>query len=161
MKLHILTKNEKKEIEDKLNEQFGIITIPGLLIKSGAERIFLFQGNLDEKKILELAELTQIERVGIYLAKIFIDKEGKEQIRLSIEGSQILGSQAIKNIFELDDKLVQEWMQGQDLQIKTSKKGFLIIKYKEDFMGTGKASEEKISNFIPKSRRLKSRSIIQ
>ena len=29
------------------------------------------------------------------------------------------------------------------------------MKYKDNFLGTGKASENKISNFIPKNRRLK------
>jgi len=46
-------------------------------------------------------------------------------------------------------------MKGQDLQIKTGKRGFFVMKYKDDFLGCGKASQEKIGNFIPKSRRLK------
>ena len=48
-------------------------------------------------------------------------------------------------------------MMGRELLIKTGKRGFLIMKYNDDFLGTGKASEEKIGNFIPKSRRLKNR----
>jgi len=48
-------------------------------------------------------------------------------------------------------------MKGQDLQIKTGKRGFFVMKYKDDFLGCGKASQEKIGNFIPKSRRLKNR----
>ena len=35
------------------------------------------------------------------------------------------------------------------------KKGFVIMKCEDDFLGTGKASENKIGNFIPKNRRLK------
>jgi len=46
-------------------------------------------------------------------------------------------------------------MKGNELEIKTGKKGFLIMKYKNNFLGCGKASELKIGNFIPKSRRLK------
>ena len=48
-------------------------------------------------------------------------------------------------------------MKGHELPIKTGKHGFLIMKHGEDFLGTGKASEEKIGNFIPKNRRLKER----
>ena len=48
-------------------------------------------------------------------------------------------------------------MKGQQLDIKTGKRGMIIMKYKENFLGTGKASEEKIGNFIPKSRRVKER----
>ena len=56
---------------------------------------------------------------------------------------------------EFNEKQAEEWMMGQDLNITTGKKGFFVIKFKEDFLGTGKISENKISNFIPKSRRLK------
>jgi NOL1/NOP2/fmu family ribosome biogenesis protein len=40
-------------------------------------------------------------------------------------------------------------------------KGIVAIRYKEDFLGCGKASESKISNFIPKSRRLKLKTTIK
>jgi len=46
-------------------------------------------------------------------------------------------------------------MKGQELNLKSGKKGFVIMKYNDDFLGSGKASEEKIGNFIPKTRRLK------
>ena len=48
-------------------------------------------------------------------------------------------------------------MKGHELPIKTGKRGFLIMKHGEDFLGAGKASENKIGNFIPKNRRLKER----
>lgn len=148
--LKILNKKEKAEIEKKLNEQFGIENIPGILIMRGQERLFLFSGNLSEEGVRLLEKCTFIERIGIYFAKLI-----NGQIRLSIEGSQILKDQIKENIFELDKKQTEEWMKGRELLIKTGKHGFLIMKYKEDFLGTGKASEEKIGNFIPKNRRLK------
>jgi NOL1/NOP2/fmu family ribosome biogenesis protein len=77
---------------------------------------------------------------------------------LSIEGSQLLKNQITKNIFELDEKQAEQWMLGNEINIKTDKRGFFIMKFKEDFLGTGKISAEKISNFVPKSRRLKIKS---
>ncbi|MBW6442242.1 hypothetical protein K0A97_00465 [Patescibacteria group bacterium] len=148
--LRILNSKEKKRIEKELEEQFGIQKIPGILVQRGKERLFLFSGNLDEKEIKEIESEVIVERLGIYFAK-FIE----EGIKLSIEGAQILKEQIRKNIFELPEDMLEMWMKGQDLQISTGKKGFLIIKYKEDFLGCGKASNEKIGNFIPKSRRLK------
>jgi len=65
---------------------------------------------------------TQVERVGIYFAKVIND-----EIRLSIEGVQILKDQITKNIFELNQEQAKEWMQGQELPIQTGKKGFLIM----------------------------------
>ncbi len=151
--IKILNQHEKRQIEKKLNEQFGIENVPGLIVKRGEERLFLFSGNFSEKDIEHLEALVPIERIGVYFAKII----GNE-IRLSIEGSQILKDQITKNIFELDSNQAEEWMKGRELLIKTGKHGFLIMKYGEDFLGTGKASEEKIGNFIPKNRRLKERS---
>src|SRR3989344_5877423 len=100
----------------------------------------------------EKEEITTVERTGIYFAKI-VPKENK--IRLSIEGTQLLKDQLSKNIFELDQARAVEWMSGKELNIATGQNDFLIIKYKDNFLGTGKATAEKISNYIPKNRRLK------
>lgn len=150
--LKILNQKEKQEIEKKLNKQFGIKEISGKIIMKGKEKLFLFSGSFTDKEIKKLEELIIIEKVGVYFAKI---DERTKDIRLSIEGSQIFKNQISKNIFEIPKELVEQWMKGQELNIKTGKKGFLVMKYKDDFLGTGKASEEKISNFIPKIRRLK------
>jgi NOL1/NOP2/fmu family ribosome biogenesis protein len=150
MTLKIFSKKETQEIEKKLQEQFGIENIPGILIKRGEERIFLFQGSFNEEEIKKLEKEIPIERIGVYFAK-----EQNDQIRLSIEGVNLLKEQIKKNIFELDDEQAERWMLGQELPIKTGKRDFLIMKNKEYFLGCGKASEEKIGNFIPKNRRLK------
>ncbi len=150
--MKILNKKEKQEIENKLNKQFGIKEISEKIIMKGKEKLFLFSGSFTNEEIKKLEELVVIEKVGVYFAKI---DERTKDIRLSIEGSQILKNQIKKNVFEISEELVEQWMKGQELNIKTGKKGFIVIKYKNDFLGTGKASEEKISNFIPKIRRLK------
>ncbi len=150
MTLKILSIKEKKKIEQFLKERFGITEISGLLVKRGEERLFLFKGNLNPKQIIELEKTIPLERVGIYFAKIV-----REEPKLSIEGVQILKGQIKENIFELNKEQAEQWMTGQELNIKTGKKGFIIMKYNDDLLGCGNASEEKITNFIPKSRRLK------
>ena len=147
--LKFLNQNEKKELIKKLNEQFGIKEIPWPIAKWGNERIIIFSGDANEKEIEKIRELTIIEGIGLYFAK---EEYG---LRLSLEATQLLKSQITKNIFELDDKQAEEWMKGHELNIQTGKKGFVIMKYKDDFLGCGKASENKISNFVPKERRLK------
>ena len=151
--IRILNNKEKQEIFAKLQNQFGITNLPGILIKIGGERIFLFQGSLSEEEIKKLDLIIPIERAGIYFAKIQEDK-----IRLSIDGTHILKDQIKNNIFELNEAQVQEWMSGNELNIAPGKIGFLIMKYKDDLLGTGKASEKKITNFIPKARRLRNKS---
>ncbi|MFH1365143.1 MAG: hypothetical protein ABIH28_00995 [archaeon] len=147
--IKILNSKEKKEIEKSLEENFGIKNIPGELIKKGEEKIFLFQGSLNQNQIREIEEFSYIERIGVYFAK-----EQAGEIRLSIEGTHLLKEQINKNIFEMNEEQEQDWIKGRELNISTGKRQFLIMKYKEDFLGCGKASAEKITNFIPKTRRL-------
>ena len=148
--LKILNKKEKSEIEKNLNEQFGIESVEGLIIKRGEERLFLYKGDFSEEEIKKLSLTVPIERLGIYFAKIV-----SSDVKLSMEGTYALKEQIKKNIFEIDKTQLEDWMKGHDLQIKTGKHQFLVMKYQNDFLGCGKASEEKIGNFIPKSRRLR------
>ena len=150
--LQILSFKEKNQIQNKLNQQFGINNIPGILAMRGKERIFLYSGSLLGKELNELEKISFIERMGVYFAKM---DERTKDLRLSIEGTQLLKDEIKKNIFEIPDSEVENWMKGRELNIKTGEHGFLVMKHKNDFLGTGKASEEKIGNFIPKNRRLK------
>ncbi len=150
--IKILNTKEKAEIEKKLKENFGIEKIDGTIVKMGEEKLFLFSGSFNEKDIKQIGEIAFIERIGIYFANIIQD-----DIKLSIEGTQLLKSQIKKNILEISKEQAEEWMQGKDLNISIGKKGFVILKNGNDFLGSGKASESKIGNFIPKSRRLRSK----
>jgi len=148
--MNLQTINKNKLLE-QLNEQFGIKEIPEntFLIKLGEEKIFAFSGDL--KLLWKLEKLNiNIAGVGNYVAK-----EERGQLRLSIEGTHLFKNQINKNIFELNKEQKDLWMHGSQLDIETNKRGFLIMKYEDDFLGTGKASENKIGNFIPKNRRLK------
>ena len=151
--LIFLVKKKLNEILSKLDEQFGIKKIPGILLQKGKERIFLFNGEISEGEIKKINRITNVERVGIYIGKIF---EPTGEVRLSIEGAQIFRDQIQKNIFILDKKEdYEKWMNGQELNIRTELRGMIVIKYNNELLGCGKASEEKIGNFIPKNRQLK------
>lgn len=150
MKLKILNKSEKRAIENKLKEQFGIESIPKTLIRLG-KKFYLFSGDISKGEIFEVEKIVGIKTLGLFFAE-FIDKK---DLMLSIEGTQILKNQIRKNIFYLKDGFVENWLKGKQLNIETKEKGLLIIKNGEDFLGTGKASKNKIGNFIPKNKRLR------
>ena len=152
--LKFFKENEREKILKQLNQQFGIKNVPFSLARLGKERIIVFSGDISDREVLNLDRVAHIEGIGLYFAK-----EQMDGIRLSIEGSQILSNQITKNIFELDEKQAEQWMLGNEINIKTDKRGFFIMKFKDDFLGTGKISAEKISNFVPKNRRLKSKEI--
>jgi NOL1/NOP2/fmu family ribosome biogenesis protein len=150
--LRFFNETEKEKMLKQLKQQFGIRELPFELARLGKERIVVFSGNISGREILDLDEIAHIEGIGLYFAKEQVDG-----IRLSIEGSQLLKNQITKNIFELDEKQSEQWMMGQEISVKTDKKGFFIMKFKNDFLGTGKISENRITNFVPKQRRLKNK----
>ncbi|MEM0100765.1 MAG: hypothetical protein QXI49_06645 [Candidatus Methanomethylicaceae archaeon] len=89
-------------------------------------------------------------RKGIHFGTL--EKDG---IRLSIEGSFIVGKIAKKNILEIDDENAIKWLRGEDLEVNRELHGYYIVKWKEYFLGCGKASNGKLRNFVPKERRIK------
>ena len=150
--IQILNQKQTDEIAKSLKEQFGVNEIPGRIMKLGEEKLFLFTGSASDDEIKILEEIAPVERLGVYFAKLI-----RNDVKLSIEGTQVLKGQIKKNILEIDEEQARGWMEGKELYIKTGKRNFLVMKYKDNFLGCGKASEEKIGNFIPKNRRLKER----
>jgi NOL1/NOP2/fmu family ribosome biogenesis protein len=158
----IYSMQEKKEFVKKLNKQFGIEKLDGIILTRGTDRLFFYTGDLPISKIVELEHMRlNIERCGVYFAKMHHGTHrgtrtcDAGEIRLSIEGVHILRDQIKKNIYELDSEQAQKWMEGSELNVKSGMSGFVVMKHKDYFLGCGKASAEKIGNFVPKNRRLK------
>ena len=148
--MKIIRSTPKKKILQQLNEQFGITTLPYLLLRFGREKIRAYSGNLSVEELNKLDAELRIENMGLYFAKEQIDG-----IRLTFDGIQLFKPQITKNILTLDDKQAEEWLKGQDLDIQ-SDNTFKILKHKDEFIGCGKSTGERITNFVPKERRIKS-----
>lgn len=149
MNIHFIKSSEKKKITAELEIQFGIKKIHYLLIETGKDKIRGFSGHLSKEEIKSLSQLTNIESIGVYLLKKEFD------YRLSIEATHLLKEQITKNILEINDLQLQQWLKGQNLEIKTKNKNTLVIQHNQDFIGCGKSNTEKIFNYVPKDRRLK------
>ncbi len=96
-------------------------------------------------------ERLRINKIGLYFGQLL-----HNQLRLSIEGSQLVGPKAKKNILEITKEQSRAWLRGEDLSTDQKLKGFVLIRNKNDFFGTGKFKQGKILNFVPKGRRIKS-----
>ncbi len=145
--LKILNTREIKNIHKLLKERFGFEKkLDYAFLMNNKNRIFIINrdfADIDTSKL-------RINSLGMYFGEIFND-----EIRLSIEGSQLIGKDATENILELDDKQARYWLKGFDLDIGLEDKGYIILEHKDDFLGCGKAVNEKILNFVPKNRRVK------
>jgi|TARA_B100001971_G_scaffold84700_1_gene78292 NOL1/NOP2/fmu family ribosome biogenesis protein len=146
--LKILNTKEIKQILKLIENQWNAkLKLNYAFLKNNKNRIFII--NKDISKI-DLEKL-RINSIGMYFCETRNDK-----IRLSIEGSQIVGPKAMKNIVEINSLQVKQWMKGEDLEIenKGDYNGFVIIKHNNDFLGTGKYKDGKVLNYVGKSRRV-------
>lgn len=145
----ILNSKLVKELIEKLIEQYGAAPTDfkehGFI--RGKDNIYLITKDLSKANL----EGMRVNNLGLYIAEYRLEKN---QIRLSIEGSQLIGPAATKNVCEIDTEQRAEWMKGRDLEITGDFNGHVIIKCGADYLGTGKYKEGKILNHVPKSRRL-------
>ncbi len=138
---------ELKEFFKLIEKQYG--KVPELFEKlafiRGKERIHIITRDIDAIDMKNL----RINSMGLYIAEV---KNG--QLRLSIEGSQLIGPSATKNVCELDKEQLKEWFKGNDLKAEGAYEGFVILKHGKDYIGSGKYKEGLIMNYVPKARRL-------
>ncbi|HIH43285.1 TPA: hypothetical protein HA246_06610 [Candidatus Woesearchaeota archaeon] len=156
--LKILNSKETKEILSVLESQYG--TDYSLLLKS-----YVLLMNKDNKLFIVNKEFALLDtsKVRINSLGMYIGELHNNQIRLSIEGSQLLGKNAKKNVFELSKDREREWLRGKDIEVVYENTGFLIMicknegeKHSEDFLGAGKVKDNRLMNFVSKNRRIAS-----
>ena len=145
--LKILNNKEIKEILKLIERQWGAkLKLDYGFLKNNKNRIFIISKDISK---IDLSKL-RLNSVGMYFCEI--DKHG---IRLSIEGSQIVGLTAVRNVVELDEQDTKKWFKGEDLEKECQDcSGFIILKNNNDFLGTGKYANGKVLNYVGKGRRV-------
>ncbi len=140
-----------ESIEEIIERNYG--TVPDLkelaVFVSDKEKIWI-----TTKEAFALKNELYINSIGLYIGKL----KRNDKIHLSLEGMQFFVKDAKKNIVVVDDDTMKKFMQGSD--IRTFKKvnceidNFVLVKYGEDFIGTGILKEDKVENLLPKSKRI-------
>ena len=159
---NFLNSKESKEIVKIINSQFDAdFKFSDFVIRSTKNKIYIVSRGLEEVDYEKL----NIETFGMYIAHI----NERNEIRLSIEGSEIIGPKAKKNVVDIGN-LSKLWMAGQDIPFKTDCSGIVIVKNGDDYLGSGKIVEREVDvfdetgkkkeemqktilNFVPKTRR--------
>jgi|TARA_B100001971_G_scaffold215003_1_gene256313 NOL1/NOP2/fmu family ribosome biogenesis protein len=167
--LKILNTKEIKQILKLIENQWNAkLKLDYAFLKNNKSRVFIVNKDIST---IDLEKL-RINSIGMY----FCETRNNE-IRLSIEGSQLVGPKASKNIIEIDEEQTKQWLKGEDLEIMKIREfsgyqksevflsikendysEFLIIKHNNYFLGTGKYKENKILNYVSKSRRINTNS---
>ena len=95
-------------------------------------------------------KISDTGRMGIYFGRI--ESDG---IRLTIEGAFLVGSKATKNVFELDDERARRYLAGESVEIEETINGWVILRWRYYYLGSAKAKNGRLLNYIPKERRLR------
>lgn len=149
MKIEILKRNKKQEIEGMLYKNFDLkIKIPFILIKQSKEKIRIFTGNLSSSDLIRLAKILTIDSIGLYFAFL---KE--HDFRLSFDAAILYGKDS-KEFIEINSEEAKLWLSGKAIEKNISKNGYFLIKHNNDILGCGKLVDKKILNFVPKERRI-------
>lgn len=144
--LKILCSREIKELLGLINAQWDAGFKPDYgFLRSEKDRIYIISKDVAQLEF----EKIKMNSLGLYFAE-----HKKGDLRLSIEGSQIIGPGAKKNVAEISREKVLEWLRGDDIKIDGSFSGFVIVKHNDYFFGTGKFRQGVLLNFVPKARRL-------
>lgn len=153
----VLNSKAVKAIAESIRQQWNIEEKPAYGFLQKENDIFLVTQAVDRVNLEQL----NINSLGIYFGEL-----RHEQLRLSIEGSQMLGPKAKKNVIALDDGQLLQWLRGDDIPLTdmmtvkrsdndgSDANAYLIIKHNNDFFGCGRIKEGKLLNFVPKSRRM-------
>ena len=145
--LKILNSREIKDVMEMIEKQWGAkIKLDFGFLRNNKNRIFIVSKEIADINTSKL----RLNSVGMYFCEI--DKHG---MRLSIEGSQLVGPESTKNIVELEEEEARKWLKGEDLEKECENcHEFVILKNKSYFLGTGKYIKGKILNYVGKSRRI-------
>src|SRR3989344_1713881 len=104
--LKILNSKEIKNMLELIEAQWGAkLNLSYAFLKNNKNRIFVVNRGISN---IDLSKL-RINSIGMYFCEA--DKVG---IRLSIEGSQIVGPKAAKNIAEITGEQAKKWLEGEE-----------------------------------------------
>lgn len=134
---------EVKELQHTMKDMYGA-WIEGDFMMGSKGRIYLVTRpvtGVDVRKV-------NAEGVGVYVGRI-----NPEGFRPSIEGVQLM--RPTKNIFELNEDQMKDWIMGFKITIETEYQGYCTLTYKGEIIGPGKIANKGVWNYVPKERRIK------
>lgn len=149
--MRILNRREAEVFEVKIESMYGAkesLREFTVLLSGKEEKIWVSNKELFQIPIEKL----RVNSVGLYFGRI---DSGK--LRLSVEGVGIVGPKADKNVVELDDEHLWDFLRGFDIELKKNvpeTKDYVLVKHKNDWLGIAKIEGNILKNAMPKSRKI-------
>ncbi|MFA5141343.1 MAG: hypothetical protein WC471_00015 [Candidatus Woesearchaeota archaeon] len=135
---------ETKQIFSLVENQWGFKPDFGYQFLKCNDKLHIVSRDI---RNIDLGKL-RINSIGLYVAEL-----KNNQVRLTVEGSQLIGPYATKNVVDLPKDQLKLWLRGEEVPCNEGD-GFVIVKHNNDYFGCGKIKEGRIINYLPKTRRL-------
>jgi len=148
MRYHELRKKEIDNIKELLLENYGFV-MPNSwkLYYLGKCKVWV----LKEEFFNLPLEKFNVETMGFYLCHY-----ERDIFRLSIQGAQIVGKKASKNVLDISLKDAWELIRGFDIDKETGLNAtYIILKSPIGIIGVGKNHKVKVLCQIKKNRRIR------
>jgi len=151
--LRIVDKNEVEDLQKMIDRNYRsdfVLRDYGVMLGS-EERIWIAARDVFEFDFSKLP----VNSVGINFGKL--KQNGK--IRLTIEGSQLIGKTAERNVALIADDDAEKFLRGEDVSavetIECENHNFVLLRTESGrVVGSAMFAEGKLKNFLPKSRRI-------
>lgn len=127
--------NEK--VRSAVRRQFGADLPNAKYLMNSEGKVFMFTGELPH---------LNYDKAGLYVGTM--EQDG---FRPSIEGAQLIRG---RDMIELNLKETLVWMCGISLRKSVGAERYVILRHGRDILGSGKAKQDRILNYLPKNRRL-------
>jgi len=150
MNVRFIKTSEKRKIIAELEEIYGITNFPYLLLETGKRKIRGYSGHLSKDELNQLGNLVNVELLGMYLINT-----RDEEPRINFDALSLLRKQITKSILKIDKDQLATWIRGHDLDVKDVPRGIVVMQYDGELVGIGKSNTEKIFNYVPKERKVK------
>lgn len=149
-KINILNSKDKKQFLKELNNLYGINNLPEYVYfyKEDKDKLFVVNKDIFDFDLEDL----RTKSFGVY-----IGSKMKDGFRFSIEGSQIFGNLAKKNIYQIDEEKRNLWISGESLECNEEKlqNQYVIVKCNKDYFASAKVKNNILMNYISKTRKIK------
>lgn len=153
MQVEILKKEEISKLKSILANDYGVdFSFSKFLVLKNENRLYLIS------KMFKKIE-GQISPISFLSLGLFFGEIKKNQILLSLEGAQLIGKEAKRNIAILEDEnSLRNFLLGFNIlkanEIECQKDKFVLLKWNNEIVGVGLKKENYIENLTLKSGRL-------
>ncbi len=148
----ILASREIKKVNEMIAAQFGASFGKNYVYVENAKgKIFIINRELGQINL----DMLRTDRFGLY-----IGERGVTQIRLSLEGAQLLATLAkeigieLQNVVDIDSSEMESYFQGIDLmRPNLTNNSLVLLRYNKEIFACAALKAGKIFNFLPKTYR--------